>query len=110
MDEKTEQNLYMVTVGVGILNICMGLFNVLLSVLYMFLCIGFVTIIPALLQCAAGVMQLMGQRTHVVTGLSALGMVAALFTFNIMGLVGCGMVTAATFGVWYWEQQELAKL
>lgn len=110
MDEKTAQNLYLATAGVGVLNICMGLFNVLLSVLYMFLCIGFITIIPAVLQCVAGVMQLMGMRTHVVTAFSALGIIAALFTFNIMGMMGCAVTTAATAGVWYWEQQELAKL
>lgn len=88
----------------AVLNLIAGGLNVLVGLAYLFVCYGLLVIPVGIWQIVMAMMAFTGRRVQGHFVASCVGFVASLITFNVLGMVLCG-IAAAVLGF----ERTLAK-
>lgn len=104
----TEANQPILVQAAGFLNILGGLVNMVVGLIYIFLCYGIFVIPIGLWQCVAGGMMLTGKRVPSAFASAVVGVVGSVITFNIMGFFLCALAAGlAGYELYGTEPQDV---
>lgn len=92
-----KDQLKLVVLLGSVMNIMGGLLNVLIGFFYIFLCYGIFVMPIGVWQVAAGILAMIGlpSQGKNISNLAAaiIGVMGALVTFNVFGLMTCGLAS-----------------
>lgn len=78
----------------GVVNILAGMLNLLVGMAYLFLCYGVIVMPVGLWQIVVGGLACTGKRVPSHIAAAVTGAFMALITFNILGMLMCGVAAA----------------